>query len=135
MDDIHVEVALYGPVARAADGKHVARKQYRLNTGATMGDLLQKLGLKKEDTGYIFINAILCDVPGLFASRDLPLHEGDHIGIFSSVHMWPYQYRDGARMTDSLRKTLQEREPMRHSYASDLQEVDENNATPDTRGG
>lgn len=118
MKEILVEVALYGPIAQAANGKHVAQEQLRLNPGATMEDLLQKLGIKEEDTGYIFINAILCDVPGLFASRDLSLSEGDHIGIFSEVHMWPYQYRDGARMTDALREALQERGPMRHSYTA-----------------
>jgi hypothetical protein len=117
-EEITVDLSLYGPVARAAGGHHIARRLMQLKAGATLGEMVAGLGLDREEAGYIFVNAVLCDVPGLKASRDLPLHDGDHVGIFSRVHMWPYQYRDGVRMTDSLHKALAERGPMHHSYAS-----------------
>jgi len=97
---IKVNVALYGPIARAAGAKHIAQLDIALAQPATVGQ------------------AILCDAPGLNASHSYQLQEGDHIGIFSTVHMWPYQYRDGARMSDALREALKETGAMHHSYAS-----------------
>jgi hypothetical protein len=118
VETITVDVAVYGPLARAVGGKHIATKEVTLSADVTLGYLREQLGIKEEDTGYIFINSILCDVPGLNASRDLPLSDGDHIGFFSKVHMWPYQYRDGARMTPELKAALKERGAMHHSYSS-----------------
>jgi len=118
METITIDVAIYGPLARAVGGKHIATKEIALSAGATLGHLREQLGIKEEDTGYIFINSILCDVPGLTASRNLPLTDGDHIGFFSKVHMWPYQYRDGARMTQELKDALKERGAMHHSYST-----------------
>lgn len=118
METITIDVAVYGPLARAVGGKHIATKEVTLNAGVTLGYLRGQLGIKEEDTGYIFINSILCDVPGLNASQNLPLNDGDHIGFFSKVHMWPYQYRDGAPMTQELKEALKERGAMHHSYSS-----------------
>jgi hypothetical protein len=114
---ITVDVALYGPIARAAGGHHVAQQPMRLKAETTMGDLTAQLGIDRADIGYVFVNAVLCDVPGLSASVDLPLQNGDHVGIFSRVHMWPYQYRDGIRMSPALKAALDQRGAMHHSYA------------------
>jgi hypothetical protein len=120
MDDrrITVDLALYGPIARAAGGHHVATQSMLLQAGVTMGDLTQILGIDSSDIGYVFVNAVLCDVPGLNVSEGLRLQDGDHIGMFSRVHMWPYQYRDGVRMSPELEEALRERGAMHHSYAS-----------------
>jgi hypothetical protein len=118
METITVDIAVYGPLARAIGGKHIATKVVTVNADVTLGELREQLGIKEEDTGYIIINSILCDVPGLNASQNLPLNDGDHIGLFSKVHMWPYQYRDGARMTQELTDALRERGAMHHSYSS-----------------
>lgn len=115
---IKVSVALYGPIARAAGAKHVAQLDIELANRATVGDLMEKLELEDQERGYLFVNAVLFDVPGLNVSRSHALQEGDHIGIFSTVHMWPYQYRDGARMSDALREALRETGAMRHTYTS-----------------
>jgi hypothetical protein len=117
-NDITVDVALYGPVARVAGGHHIATQSMQLTAETRMGDLTARLGLDGSDIGYVFVNAVLCDVPGMNVSRDLLLQDGDHIGIFSRVHMWPYQYRDGVRMSPALKEALSERGAMHHTYSS-----------------
>ena len=118
MSDITVDVALYGPVARCVGKKHLAQMTVQIKDGTTLGGLLQRWAIEKDDTGFIFINAVLCDVPGMNVSHDLVLQDGDHVGVFSRVHMWPYQYRDGARMTEALKRALQAKGAMHHSYRS-----------------
>ena len=116
--EITVDVALYGPIARAAGAKHIAQLNITLAEPATVGQVIDKIGIDETERGYLFVNAILCDAPGLNVSRSYELQEGDHIGIFSTVHMWPYQYRDGARMSEALREALRKTGAMHHSYAS-----------------
>lgn len=116
-NDITVDVSLYGPVARAAGGHHIATQSMRMVAESRMGDLTARLGIDGSEIGYVFVNAVLCDVPGLNASQDLQLQDGDHIGIFSRVHMWPYQYRDGVRMSPALKEALKERGAMHHTYS------------------
>jgi hypothetical protein len=123
-NDITVDVALYGPVARAAGGHHIATQSIRLMADSRMGDLTARLGIDGSDIGYVFVNAVLCDVPGMNVSRDLQLQDGDHIGIFSRVHMWPYQYRDGVRMSPALKEALKERGAMHHTYSSPSERED-----------
>ena len=113
---IVVNVSLYGPLAKYGGGKHVAQKDIKFEAEAEIKDLLEHLGIPPEEKSYLFINAVLCDAPGLSASLHEPLNDGDHVGIFSLQHMWPYQYRDGIRMSDSLEKTLQQHGKMRNTY-------------------
>ncbi len=65
----------------------------------------------------MFINAVLCDVPGLTTGGDQVLNTGDHVGIFSVDRIWPYQYRDGIVMSEALKKALEIHGPMHHSYS------------------
>jgi molybdopterin converting factor small subunit len=118
MKDVTIDVALYGPVARCVGEKHLAQMAVQLKAGTTLGELLERLRIEKDDRGFMFINAVLCDVPGMNASHDLLLQNGDHVGIFSRVHMWPYQYRDGVRMTESLKRALRAKGAIHHSYRS-----------------
>lgn len=111
-----VEVALYGPIAKYGGGHHIFLQKIELNPGACIGDLLDKLAIPAGERGYLFINSVLCDVPGLDVAREEPLHNDDHIGIFSTKHMWPYQYRDGIRMSAALQKALKIHGAMHHSY-------------------
>jgi hypothetical protein len=107
---------IYGPIARYVGGRHISRLDLDLEPGSTLGDVYDHLGIPAEERGYIFLNSVLADVPGLSVSRNEPLQNGDHVGIFSTTHMWPYQYRDGFPMTDSLTAALAERGSMHHSY-------------------
>jgi hypothetical protein len=121
MDTIHVEVWLYGPIARYAGeqsrGSH-AQLFLDLPTGSTMQDLLDRLGLPPEEKGITFINGNLAALPGLDADHKVSLHDGDRVGISHRNSMWPFQYRFGAKTTDEIQETFREREDrgMHHAY-------------------
>ncbi len=118
MPSITVNVSLYGDIAKHAGGHHVAQTEIMLDGDPTIGDLQDKLAISAEEKGYIFKNAVLCDVPGLDAAREESLCEGDHVGIFSIQHMWPYQYRDGVRMSAALVKAIDGRGAMHNIYST-----------------
>ena len=111
-----IDIALYGPISKALGGKHIAKTNLEVALGTTLGEVMEKLGVDRDEKGYVFINAVLCDVPGLNASFNQVLEDGDHVGIFSLVYMWPYQYRDGTRMSEALKQALGERGAMHHTY-------------------
>ncbi len=116
--DLSAELALYGPLATRAGGVHVALQRLQLKPGSTIGDVMARFGIRPEEKGFVFVNAVLCDVPGLNASWAHSLADGDHVGVFSLGYMWPYQYRDGARMSEALREALRRQGPMHHSYTT-----------------
>ncbi len=118
MTNMWVDVALYGDIAKQGGGTHVAQLKVDLPPASCVGDLLDKLKVEGDEKGYLFINAVLADLPGLNASRLEPLHDGDHVGVFSITHMWPYQYRDGVRMTERLQAEMRERGAMHHTYVN-----------------
>ncbi len=111
-----INVTLYGPLAQFAGGKYIAQKAVELKDNATIRDLLDYFGIPYDQKSYLFINAVLCDMPGLLASLDEVLKDEDRVGIFSLQHMWPYQYRDGIRMSETLTETLREHGAMHNTY-------------------
>jgi hypothetical protein len=113
---MNINVTLYGTLARLAGGRYIAQKTFDMENGSCKDDLLAHLGVPPEERGYLFINAVLYDVPGLETDGQDPLHDGDHVGIFSITYIWPYQYRDGVRMSASLKKALQEHGAMHNIY-------------------
>jgi sulfur carrier protein ThiS len=121
MDIIHVEVWLYGPIARYA-GEHsqgsYAELHLEFPAGSTMQDLLDRLGLPSEEKGITFINGSLAALPGLDSDRKVVLQEGDRVGISHKQSMWPFQYRFGASQTDNLQETFRERgdRGIHHAY-------------------
>jgi len=114
--NIQINLNLYGPLAAILGGKYIAQKSVSLTEGAVVRGLLDSLGVQSDQKSYLFINAVLCDMPGLSASLDEPLHDGDHVGIFSRQHIWPYQYRDGIRMSESLTEALRKRGAIHNTY-------------------
>jgi hypothetical protein len=118
MPSTTIDVALYGHIAKYGGGTHVAQLKVELPPEAGVGDLLEKLGVAAREKGYIFINAVLADMPGLDVARLEALHDGDHVGIFSISRMWPYQYRDGFPMTERLAEEVRQRGAQHHSYAT-----------------
>ncbi|MBI9043404.1 MAG: hypothetical protein JEZ06_02890 [Anaerolineaceae bacterium] len=113
---ITISVSLYGNIAVKGGGLHVASIKLSLSKGSTIGTVLKELTIKPEEKGYLFKNAILFDAPGLNTSLPEILENEDHLGIFSTQHMWPYQYRDGVRMSESLKEAMKEHGSMSHSY-------------------
>jgi hypothetical protein len=116
---ITVDVALYGPLAKYGGKTHVSEVRLAFESGARMADVLDCLGIPAPERGFTFVNSVLCAMPGLQVDLDLVLKDGDHIGIFSTKHMWPYQYRDGIHMTEALRLALAEQGAMHHAYHRD----------------
>jgi len=114
--DIQVDLNLYGTLAAFAGGKYIAQKKVSLHEGAVIRDLMDLLAIPYDQKSYLFINAVLCDVPGLLASLGEPLRDGDRVGIFSLQHMWPYQYRDGIRMSESLTEALRKHGAIHNTY-------------------
>lgn len=110
MSSISVNLTLYGPLAQFAGGKYIAQKVVELKENATIRNLMDSFEIPYDQKSYLFINNILSDMPGLNASLDEVLTDNARVGIFSLQHMYPYQYRDGLPMSDSLTKTLRERE-------------------------
>lgn len=78
--------------------------------------MLTHLNIADSQKGYLFINAVLCDVPGLSVGGEQVLNEGDHIGIFAIDYMWPYQYRDGIVMSHYLKAAMEKYGAMHHTY-------------------
>ena len=111
-----INVSLYGSLARFGGGRHVAQLNIELHPDTGKAELLQQLGIPENERGYLFINAVLCEVPGISTGANEFLNHGDHVGIFSVDRLYPYQYRDGLPMSDGLRKTLEKHGAMHHSY-------------------
>jgi len=121
MGTIHVEVWLYGPLARYAGEQSkgsYAELHLELPAGSTMQVLLDRLGLPPEEKGITFVNGNLAALSGLDTDRDLVLRDGDRVGISHRKSMWPFQYRFGAGMTPELRERFSQRQDggVQHTY-------------------
>ena len=116
MQNYKVNLAIYGKLARISGGRHLAIIDLEMPSSAHLGDLLDQLEIPVNETSYIFLDAVLCDVPGLTITHDEPLKDGSHVGIFSQGYMWPYQYRDGMPMSPALTAAMKKYGVMRHTY-------------------
>ena len=121
MTEIHVDVWLYGRLARYASegaGSGYANVKLSLPVGSTMRRLLEHFGIPSEERGITFISGQLSAMPGLQPDLDHVLQDGDRVGIFDLNSMWPFQYRHGAAMTEEMRRALAEREDagLHHTY-------------------
>jgi len=115
---ITVEVWLYGPLSQYAgelsQGSY-AQLDLKMPQGAKMRDLLKRLGIPLEEKGITFVNAQLTDLPGMGADLDHELHDGDRVGLFHKVSMWPFQYRFGANTSPELMEAMRRRGFLRHT--------------------
>jgi hypothetical protein len=112
----NIHVSLYGAIARFGGGRFVAQVTVELEPGARVSDLVERLGIPTDERGYVFVNAVLCEVPGLSTGAGALLQAGDHVGIFAADRLWPYQYRDGVVMSPSLKALLATQGAMHHGY-------------------
>lgn len=121
MDTIHVEVWLYGPIARYAGEQSqgsYAQLLLDLPAGTTVQNLLDQLELPTEEKGITFINGSLAALPGLDTDREVVLQDGDRVGISHRKSMWPFQYRFGASQTEQVQATFRDRKDrgLHHAY-------------------
>jgi len=121
MDTIHIELWLYGPLARYAGEQSqgsYAQLLLDLPAGSTMKDLLDRIGLPDDEKGITFVNGKLAALPGLDADRQVILKDGDRIGISHNKSMWPFQYRFGASQTKEIQETFRQRKDrgIHHAY-------------------
>jgi hypothetical protein len=112
----NINITLYGDIAGYGGGKHIATLDIEVPEGAVIDMLLKEISLPPEERGYLFINSVLHDVPGLYASQGDQLKDGDHVGIFSIRHMWPYQYRQGIHMSQALEDALAQSGAIKNTY-------------------
>ena len=120
-ETIHVEVWLYGPLARYAGEQSqgsYAELQLELPVGTTMQDLLNQLGLPQEEKGITFVNGNLAALPGADSDQTLELRDGDRVGISHRRSMWPFQYRFGAQLTSELQDRFRDKRDrgVHHAY-------------------
>jgi sulfur carrier protein ThiS len=115
---MRVEVWLYGPLAKYGGGEHYVKVEVELSPGATMKDLLDKLGIPEDERGITFVNSQLSAMAGFYPDLDLELEDGDRVGIFHSKSMWPFQYRFGAKLHPKFEESIKKGEVgfLHHSY-------------------
>ena len=111
---MRVHISVYGKLSRQLGAKHIATREVDLKEDAKVRDVYEMFQISPEEISYVFINAVLADMPGYHAALEEELHEGDHVGIFSLGYVWPYQYRDEAMMTERLLAALDGRVPLHH---------------------
>lgn len=121
MNNITVEIWLYGPVARYAGeeaGPGYAHLTVDLPPASTVGDLVRRLGIPPEERGITFVNGKLAALPGLDADLGVTLQDGDRVGISHRKSMWPFQYRFGVQLTPELQEAFRQREDsgIHHAY-------------------
>jgi sulfur carrier protein ThiS len=124
MTNIHIEVWLYGPIARYAGEQSqgsYAELHLEVPEGSTLQDLIEHLEVPPEETGIIFVNGNLAALPGLNVEGKDVLQDGDRVGISHRRSMWPFQYRFGAHLTPQLRETFRQRQDrgIHHAYTKD----------------
>jgi hypothetical protein len=127
MNSIHVDVWLYGPVARYAGERSqgsYANLDLVLPVDSTVQDLLDQLGIPRDEKGITFVNGNLAALPGLDSDCGVVLHDGDRVGISHRKSMWPFQYRFGANLTDEIKETFRDRQDrgVHHAYTKPEEE-------------
>lgn len=125
-----IEVWLYGPISRYGNeideelvqDRRVERSYAELHlalpAGSRLADLVDYLKLPSDEKGITFINGNLAAMPGVDTDREIELHHGDRVGISHRRSMWPFQYRFGASLDDTLRDKFRQREDrgIHHAY-------------------
>lgn len=112
MNIIHLDIWLYGPLARygGSDDNIFAQVSLEMPVGSTVRDVLSHLQMPSEERGITFINGDLSAMPGLQPDLDHVLAEGDRIAFFHLKSMWPFQYRHDVDMVGELQAEIASRE-------------------------
>jgi sulfur carrier protein ThiS len=109
MSDIHLDVWLYGKLARyggQADKGSYANPKVNLPEGSTMRELLATLEMPTEERGITFINGDLSAMPNMQPDMDHVLKDNDRVAFFHLQSMWPFQYRHGIAMAKEMSEAM-----------------------------
>lgn len=103
-----IDLWLYGKLARygGAREENYANVKMTVTEEITLGQLLERLQMPTTERGFTFINGKLSAMPGLQPDLDYLLGDGDRVAFFHLQSMWPFQYRQGAALTEEMEKKM-----------------------------
>lgn len=104
-----IDIWLYGELRKyAKTGNQIGFANVEIETqeGFCMHDLLTLLEMPSEARGITFVNGNLSALPGFQPDLDHVFQDGDRIAMFDLRSMWPFQYRNGAAMTEAMRQAV-----------------------------
>jgi sulfur carrier protein ThiS len=117
---ITLDLFLYGALARYVKSEipGCANLKYTLPENSTIKDLLENLKIPTQERGITFINGNLSALPGIQHDLWHMLKDKDRVAFFDLKSMWPFQYRQGAQMTEELSQKLasDSQKGIHHSY-------------------
>lgn len=104
MAQISVNVFLYGALSHyvSPTTPGCANHIIEMPELSTIQDLLNILNITTEERGITFVNGNLSALPGFQPDLDNVLKNNDRVAFFDLKSMWPFQYRQGASMTEDL---------------------------------
>ena len=106
---IRLDVLLYGELrfyAKDAGKIGYAQLSLELPQGACMRDLLARLEMPSKARGITFVNGYLSALPGFQPDLEHVFQNEDRVALFDLRSMWPFQYRNGAAMTEAMRQAV-----------------------------
>lgn len=120
-----LDVWLYGELRSYAKGENrigYAQMTVEAPEGFCMRDLLERLELPTKARGITFVNGNLSALPGFQPDLGHVFQDGDRVAMFDLRSMWPFQYRNGAAMTDAMRQAVQEdpEQLLHHEHSNDV---------------
>jgi hypothetical protein len=120
LGQITLDLFLYGALARyvISEIPGCANLKYALPENSTINDLLKELKIPTQERGITFINGNLSALPGIQHDLEHVLKDKDRVAFFDLKSMWPFQYRQGAQMTEELSQKLasEPQKGIHHSY-------------------
>ncbi len=120
---LKLEVWLYGELRKyAKTGSQIgyARVEMDVEDGFRMRDLLEVLEMPSSARGITFVSGNLSALPGFQPDLEHVFQDGDRVAMFDLRSMWPFQYRNGAAMTEAMRRAVADNpEKLMHHEHSD----------------
>lgn len=121
---IKLDIWLYGELRMYAEKSNqpgYAQIETEVPEGFRMGDLLAMLDMPSTARGITFVSGNLSALPGFQPDLDHVFQDGDRIAMFDLRSMWPFQYRNGAAMTEEMRQAVADdpEQLLHHQHAAD----------------
>jgi hypothetical protein len=122
--NMKLDVWLYGELrmyAEKANQIGYAQVEPEVPEGFCMRDLLALLNMPSPARGITFVNGNLSALPGFQPDLGHVFQNGDRVALFDLRSMWPFQYRNGAAMTEAMRQAIAEHpeELLHHEHSAE----------------